>query len=202
MNIQTDKSEDYSMLRTIYSEAWKQYDHEDNLAQSRTNVIIAVHTALIALLGIAIDPVTTRVQAGLSAEDWFLPGIAGGIMIIAGIMLVILSLNWRMMTITAQRYINLRWLPVIAIEKLAAVEEIGLASLEHAYRKFSKENPEADWYPWPETDNLSIFKLEGLPRGRTPAYSRALIILFLTLDILIVLGGGIFIYVASILFGN
>ncbi|KOF07232.1 hypothetical protein AC739_19545, partial [Planococcus glaciei] len=37
-------------LRTLYSEAWKQYSHEDNISQKRNNLFLAVQAALIATL--------------------------------------------------------------------------------------------------------------------------------------------------------
>ncbi len=50
-------------LATLYTEAWKQYSHEDNLYQNRSNLFLGLNSAFIAALGIAIANVSiTSVQ--------------------------------------------------------------------------------------------------------------------------------------------
>src|SRR5437867_3655820 len=43
-------------LRLIYSEAWKQYSHEDTLGQTRMSIFVGVHSALIGILAIITKP--------------------------------------------------------------------------------------------------------------------------------------------------
>jgi hypothetical protein len=151
--------------------------------------MIAVHAALVALLGVALDPLISAIAMKLTPKDWYLPAIPGALTLIAAIALLVLTLQWRSVSISAERYTSLRWLPIIAIEKAAGVSQIGLASLEHRYRDYSRNNQVEPWRPWEGIRGLQDIQLPPLPMRRTPQYHLALFRLFLALDGSMIVGG-------------
>src|SRR5881409_2069636 len=115
-------------LRKLYEEAWKQYSHEDNLAQSRTNFYATVHAALFALLAAVIRRLYDVGGATIFSYHVHLGLVFVGVVMIgvASLSLCLLH-NWKDVMVAGRQYLDLRLATVLAIEALAQIpDEIGL----------------------------------------------------------------------------
>ena len=118
-------------LKPLYEEGWRQYVHEDNLGQSRSNFFLGVQAAIIAILaalsksvyGIGISNILDYpLNIGLMA--------LGSLWIIVSLFFSILLVNWDIVTSAGKEYVRFRRIQLQSIEKLAGIEQIGLANQE------------------------------------------------------------------------
>jgi hypothetical protein len=148
-----DAKADADWLRKLYEEAWKQYSHEDNLGQTRTNFFIGLQAALLGILAAASKPLYEigptamfgwRVHLGLIFIGLFMGLI--------GLFCYFVSARWAQATEAGKRYVSLRWVTAQAIEKQVAVgRKYGLATVEGRWR----ESSDADGFrPFADDEQL------------------------------------------------
>jgi len=122
-------------LRTMYTEAWNQYCHEDNISQSRNNLYLGVQAALIAILTgisgslIGMDPLTVG-----SHKIWVGLGSLGTFVVVCAIFATRLAAYWKGVTKAGRGYLNLRWIAIRAIEEHAGMHQVNLTGMEHNWR--------------------------------------------------------------------
>lgn len=151
----------------LYSEAWKQYCHEDNLGQSRNNLFMGVQAALIALLALALKPL-------LETEPTYLwnCNIHLGMMVFGCLAAIIgkisyaLDSHWLAVIEAGRAYLNIRWCTVIGLETELGLQQYGPASLEDKWRVFSRENPDEEYQPFADSNTLRSIKVPPLPETR------------------------------------
>ena len=149
--------EDKEWLKVIYTEAWNQYAHEDNLGQSRFNFFLGIQTAFVALLAALFTALLGFESMDLKIAFISLAGIAA----LFGIFSCLFGAYWKEVTKAGQQYLNLRWIPIAVIEKLAQIEQIGIAGVEAEWRTFSKQNPGVDYYPFKDYKELENIYLSS-----------------------------------------
>jgi hypothetical protein len=162
-------------LQEMYSLAWAQYTHEDDMGQKRDTVFVTINAALIAALA-AVSPWLWRagpvhifhreVHLGLT--------VLGLLTTFFGVLAIQIDSHWRSVTKAGNAYLNLRWSIARAIEAYLNLRPIGLADAENRWQAYSKSNESADgsFNPYPD-----LFGLEGLslaPRPRVSGWSSVL----------------------------
>jgi hypothetical protein len=130
-------------LRKLYEEAWKQYCHEDNLGQLRTNFFMGVQAALVAVLTAAskplyeigmAEPFGWRMHLGLAFIGIFMSLIGGFCFFV--------SVRWREVTEAGKQYVLLRWATARAIEQKMPIDvNLGLATIEDRWRHYEGHEP-------------------------------------------------------------
>lgn len=146
-------SEYQEWLRTLYEQAWQQYDHEDNLYQSRNTLFLGLQAALIGILTsvsaslISIEPLTIRsfiVPIGLA--------VLGFLATVFAILGLFLTQAWESITHAARAYLSLRLSTARIIELQSGMDKLGLVGIENRWSTWSRENQEqisrnpALWY--------------------------------------------------------
>ena len=166
MTVKEDLKIPQEWLILLYTEAWAQYSHEDDLAQSRTNFFIGVQTAFILIWTALLIPVYDIGVYTISTYRYHLGSIlAGVITLLIGLFSLLLTTNWKSATNAGRQYLNLRWISIEAIERLAKVDSIGLASTENRWRKHSNDKQTEKFYPFKgtmELDDLGISSREKI----------------------------------------
>jgi hypothetical protein len=151
----------------MYAEAWKQYSHEDTLGQSRMNMFLAVHAALIAILAAISKPLLDMPPKQIGSHEVYIGlGILGIFAVIIGSFSLLLGARYKSVTEAGRLYINLRWITIAAIERIARLNDVNLAGLEHEWRKSSTEKPGTVYRPYENIEGLAEFSLDPLPRIR------------------------------------
>ncbi|MBE7554879.1 MAG: hypothetical protein HS126_27835 [Anaerolineales bacterium] len=188
-------SEDW--LKIIYSEAWNQYTHEDNLGQSRTNFFLGIQAALIAILTAVSGPIVQigSIQVGIYEIKFGLL-LLGVLALIIGFFSLVIVKNWRAVTKAGQQYLNLRWISIAAIENLAKIERFGLAVLENEWRTFSRQNPGEDYQPFKDIPELEYLRLTSLQKTRSWASMLNVILLLEVIHYFIIVCGVTIIIIA------
>jgi|SRR5882672_6587640 len=185
-------------LRLIYSEAWKQYIHEDTQGQARMSIFLTVQTALIAILAIITKPLLDMPSKQFGSRQIYLGvGLLGLFAVIIGFFSLFLGMIWRSANKAARITLNLRWIPISAIERIAALnhvnvglKDVNLAEFENKCR--DKLKSKKDYYPY-EIEGLSDLKISSeltpLPNIRGWSSITWTIWLIQVLFVLITLGG-------------
>ena len=152
---------DEQWLRVIYTEAWNQYAHEDNLAQGRNNFFMGLQAALIALWTAFLKPLYEIGEVSIGSYTMHLGLLLlGGSTFLIGLFSFLLTWNWKAATQAGQRYLNLRWMPIIAIEKLAQIHRFGIATLEHEWKQLSEIHPNEPYRPFENIEGLEKCQLK------------------------------------------
>jgi hypothetical protein len=152
----------------MYSLAWSQYIHEDDMGQKRDSVFSAINAALIAALAV-ISPWLWRagpvhifhreIHLGLT--------ILGLLTVGLGALSIQLNSHWRSVTRAGKAYLNLRWAVARAIEVYLNLRPIGLAEVENRWQAYSSDaNAEDSFNPYPD-----LFGEQGLSLGPRPRVS-------------------------------
>ena len=114
-------------LRAAYTEAWKQYVHEDTLTLQRNNIFVIIQTALLALFGsltsALIKSDTLVIGAYTAYTGYFFIGI---IACVFSVFAFLLLRNWEGVTDSAQAYVDLRWSTCRRIEEAVGLEDEGV----------------------------------------------------------------------------
>jgi hypothetical protein len=178
-------------LQTIYAEAWRQYNYEDNLSYSKLNIFWIIESAFLIGLAALIQPLEGITGPSITMLGRDLPRgslILSIMMIVIGGVLSYLSLVWRSVAISGRQYVNLRWYTIWAIEKKAKLEDISLARQEDEYRKTSAGGERYKIYQ--NIEELCEEKyLNPLPRNRNWISIEATPIAFLVISVAIFIGG-------------
>lgn len=111
-------SEDW--LKIIYTEAWNQYNHEDNLAQNRTSFFLGIQAALIAIFTAVSGSIIQIGSHRIGVIEINLGFVLLGVLaLITGLFSLAIAKNWQAAIETGRQYCNIRWIPIAVIEKLA-----------------------------------------------------------------------------------
>jgi len=158
MSDHNDTNAKADWLRKLYEEAWKQYSHEDNLGQSRTNFFMGIQAGLLGFLAAVSKPIydigTLRV-AGIEIHLGL--ALIGLFMAVFGAFSLIVSVNWQEVTEAGKQYVRLRWATVAAIEIQAGIDRtIGLATIEAGWRAHNLDEP---YRPFPMLEQLRQLEL-------------------------------------------
>ena len=72
------EEKEFQWMRALYEEAWRQYDHEDNLLLGRTQIYLLVQGAAISVMIAAAPFLVTRTisWAGRPVAAWGLAAFA------------------------------------------------------------------------------------------------------------------------------
>lgn len=182
------------LLSTLYNEAWNQYRHEDNLGLKRTQVFTAVQAGLIAVLALITKPLIALPTMAVNSHVLHIGLIVlGSFMVIIGLLSCFLAFVWRSVTNSGRCYLNLRWFPIYAIEKVAKLDDIDIAGLEDRWRKFFKmeENKKKKFKIYDDIEELAInnFTIGPLPLFRGWASIEVATWVFQIISILFVIAG-------------
>ena len=132
-------------LRLLYQETWKQYIHEDSIAQTRGTIFTAIFAALLAFLGLLTISIIKLPCSLLFEHFTFAPGFIGlGLLWISASYIVSpLITAFKEVTAAGHRYVNVRGATLRILEATARVGPLGPATFEDAWRTLSDEkNPE------------------------------------------------------------
>lgn len=166
-------NESEGWLRTLYTEAWKQYNHKDNLSQSRNNLFLGVQAAMIAILAgisgllIRVGPIWIG-----SHQLWVGFGVLGIITVTFAVFAGRVAAYWKGVTKSGQSYLNLRWIAIRAIEERVGLHLINIAGMEYDWREFSKSNPEKEYCPFADSEILRQHTVP--PLGKVSGWSSML----------------------------
>lgn len=152
-------------LRLMYSEAWKQYSHEDTQGQARMSIFLTVQTALIAILAIISKPLLDMPPRQIGSHQVYIGvGILGLFAVVIGVFSLLLGAIWKSANEAGRLALNLRWIPIAAIERMAGLNDVNLAGLEHKWRGWTG----GVYYPYKDIEELAEeFPLHGhLPKIR------------------------------------
>ena len=180
--------------KILYSEAWKQYCHEDNIGVKRMQIFMTVQSGLFGVLALIAKPLIGLTPIQTESSNFHIGLIIfAAFMVIIGTLLFFLSMVWRSVTKACRGYLNLRWLPIFAIEKIAQIGNIDLAGLENCWRRYSKSkhNRGTKYTVYNEIEELANenFKLDLLPRFRGWNSIETITWIFQILSILIIVAG-------------
>ena len=133
-------------LRTLYTETWKQYVHEDTIAQTRGTIFTAIFAALVTALG-ALTFQIVLIPCSLFLYTYiFAPGIiALGVVlwISASHVLNPLIVAFDDVTRAGHRYVNVRGASLRVLEATAKLGPFGPATFEDIWRDLSDgKNPD------------------------------------------------------------
>lgn len=124
--IKTLREKDDAWLRALHAEAWRQYMHEDNLTQQRTNIFQVVPVVLLAFLG-AASAGLVKVGCACVAGHTIILGIVliGVIFALVSILMLLLARAFDRVTEAGRLHVNLRHMNARALERLAGVGVFG-----------------------------------------------------------------------------
>lgn len=126
---------------TLYTQGWTQYSHEDNLGQTRSKFFLGIQTAFLITLSAILRPMIFPNKGEFFFENRNLGLLIFGFMVlIISIINIIINFNWLSVTRAGRKYVQLRRLQLSALEKLAGLTEIGLASQEKEWLDMKKES--------------------------------------------------------------
>ena len=133
-------------LLTLYTETWKQYVHEDTIAQTRGTIFTAIFAALVAALG-ALSIQIVLIPCSLFLNTYiFAPGIiALGVVLLisASYVLKPLIVAFNDVTRAGHRYLNARGASLRVLEATAKLGPFGPATFEDIWRDLSDgKNPD------------------------------------------------------------
>ncbi len=191
-----DLYKDEEWLKIMYIEAWKQYSHEDDLGQSRMTLFLAVHAALIAIVGAVAKPLADIEPLIINSHEFHIGlCILGVLAFLTGLFSLVLSGYWKVLTQAGRRYLNLRWIPIAVIEKVVGLDRINIANLEHEWREFSRNNPGCVFYPYPDIEELKHLLLDPLPKIRSWSSMEKTITLIQVLDVFLAIVGILLLFI-------
>jgi quercetin dioxygenase-like cupin family protein len=155
-------------LKTLYTEAWGQYIHEDKMGITRNTLFLGVQAAFIAILASLVEPMINLDTTIIIFTKEFQVGLAllGGTLTIFTILMFLLAGYWKEVTKTGRTYLNLRWLTIRAIEEHLSLSPINLAGIEHEWRAFSENNPRSEYYPFINSEYESLKELHIPSKGK------------------------------------
>jgi hypothetical protein len=127
-------------LQTLYAEIWKQYSHEDQLAQTRSHVFLVTQAALAAFLAGVSAPLFKLGCAKVDGANFHVGlFVLGVVWLVVGVFMWLLNDRFQKVTWAGRQYINFRHAHLRAIELATFGEHVGPALLEDHYRSLSKE---------------------------------------------------------------
>lgn len=151
-------TDDGAWLRTVYAEAWKQYAHEDTLAQARSNVFLVTQAILIAFLATISAPLFKIGCATFGSFQLHLGFVfVGCVWSLAGVFLGVLGKKFEAVNEVGKNYVDLRHVNLRAIERLAGLGNLGPALLEHDFRAFRLSKKSGSFQPYAEHPQLSTY---------------------------------------------
>jgi hypothetical protein len=165
--------EEVKWLQILYQEAWKQYSHEDNISQSRNNLFMGIQAALVTIL-VGVTPFLigmTPIAVGNKEIPIGIP-VLGFILILFSFFATRLTLYWKGVTKAGNAYLNLRWITIRAIEHRVGLSGINLAEIEHKWRQFIRVNPDKNYHPFVESEDLNEHYVA--PRGEVGGWDSIL----------------------------
>jgi hypothetical protein len=147
-------------LRKLYEEGWKQYCHEDNLGQSRTNFFMGIQAGLLAILAAFMKPMFEIGYWKIAGSEIHLGLLLiGTFTLLVGIFSFAVSTNWENVTKAGKQYVNLRWITIAAIEaELGSVSRFGLAGIEDNWRRHCISNA---YKPFDNSERLKHHQMEA-----------------------------------------
>jgi hypothetical protein len=159
----------HEWLRTMYTEAWGQYIHEDNLSLARNNLFITIQGAGIGILAAVAIPLIQVEPIMTGPYQFYMGHVALGIILIVfSILGITISKIWSEVTTAGEAYLRLRFISIKAIEDRAAQHDIGLASLEVNWEDFLASHPNQKYYPFSNSKNLRRYSIP--PRGNSEGW--------------------------------
>lgn len=132
-------------LKLLYSEAWKQYSHEDTLCQHRNTLFYGIQGGLMTLFAI------------ISTKNTQLNLVSLLLLAIISLVAVFISDYWKSVTQAGKAYCSLRWASIRKIEKEANLSS-SIAGIEQDWKVFS-ENSLDYFVPFPSEPELNKIKI-------------------------------------------
>ncbi len=149
-------------LQTAYTEAWKQYSHEDTLALQRNNFFITIQTALLAVLASVTTALFSLEPLTLGSYSFYMNYVLIGIFMFtfAAFAQRLLD-NWAKATQSGQAFVALRWSTCRNIEEEVDLESVSIARVEEGLRA-AIEAKDPDFCPYPSTPCMEDYKIKDL----------------------------------------
>ena len=152
-------SEETKWLKELYQEGWRQYVHEDNLGQTRTNFFLGLQAAIVAITGTVTSPVYRIGYISIFGHQLHLGLISlGCLWIITALFSIYCIINWQLVTNAGKQYVRFRRIQLRAIEELSGVFTIGLATQECKWL----EKKEGEYVPFPQVESIKDFSLSPI----------------------------------------
>ena len=184
-------------ITLLYSEAWKQYVHEDNLGQTRTNFFISIQTAIIAIIGFispslynlgTVNNLNFKLNLGLIA--------LGGLWIIGSSFAIFILTKWAVVTKAGKEYVRFRRIQLMGLEKIAGIDNIGISTQEIEWL-----DKKSTYFPFKAIESIkSISVKEIKPDSGWISIENAILCLRLIWTIILIIG--IFITILGIMSFN
>jgi len=139
----------------LYTESWKQYSHEDITSHTKNTFFLTSHGAMLAILT-GISSVLIKMEPLLLNNFKLYLGLIllGVFSSIIGMIGLIINRYWKQVNDVHRAMINVRWLTARAVEVELDLHTIGVASLEHEWRKHIKISNDK-YYPFTNHSKLS-----------------------------------------------
>jgi hypothetical protein len=107
----------FDWTKMTYEETWRQYIHEDNLVQTRSNLFLAVQGALLTGVTVAVGLLASFRLTVLGRDIWVGLAIGAILIFVLAIVSLFLLRFWKKATKGGQQYVNMRRETASAIEK-------------------------------------------------------------------------------------
>jgi len=141
-------------LKTLYSEAWGQYTHEEAMSHNKNTFFLSAHGAMLAILtGLASVLIKMEPLTYNCATIYFGALILGFLTILISILGLNINKYWYHVNQAHRSVAIARWLSARAIEVESGVSDIGPASLEHFWRKH-KDVSNENYHPFKNISEL------------------------------------------------
>jgi hypothetical protein len=164
MKSQNLKIPDKDWLMALYSETWKQYAHEDQVAQTRGTIFTAILTSILAVLGVLSSSVIQAPCIDFNGyKIYFGLNLLGILWILVIWFLRSLTNSFEKVTLAGRGYVNARGATLRIIESVAGLGLIGPALFEDDWRDKSnklKNDPKIQVY----TNIPNTEKYANIPR--------------------------------------
>jgi hypothetical protein len=148
-------------MMTLYTEAWKQYVHEDQLTHSRMTIYFSVLGGMTAILAASASSIVKIGMISLSLSKvnpaWADRDVNFGFFLFGCFALMLGWLSCRVCRMwthaikASRQYVNLRWMTAFAVENILGSFGVAQAQLEDKWRHspsfkakfspFSADNP-------------------------------------------------------------
>lgn len=141
-------AENEEMLKIIYEEAWRQYVHEDEMAEQRDSKYLNFLSLIFSAIGIAVTIFFSNIIGCDFKQTSIVIAIYGIHIFILFVLavVVVVTEKWKCVNDAARLYVNIRWQTALNIEQKYHIEtKYSLAGAEDKLKK-EKAKPKKGFF--------------------------------------------------------
>ena len=143
-----DKEKNLHWLQVVYEEAWRQYNHEDNIAEQRDSKYLTILSLIFTAAGIVLSMLLSFLVEAESIGRKELVYTIGTLIIICLLLLLIIrfSVHWRRVTNAGKNYTRIRLNAARDIEQLEAFPVLLASDEEDRLKKLQAQDVDFDGF--------------------------------------------------------